>query len=68
MATVPLSSEPAGIAANPATNTVYVTNEFFGNSVSVINGQTNTVVATVPRRGPPVRGRDEPTDQYHLRG
>jgi len=38
---------PAGIAINPATNTIYVTNHD-SNTVSVINGATNTMVATIP--------------------
>ncbi len=37
---------PNGIAVNPSTNTVYVSNQN-SNSVSVINGATNTVTSTV---------------------
>ena len=37
---------PFAVAVNPSTNTVYVANAF-GNSVSVINGSTNTITATV---------------------
>jgi YVTN family beta-propeller protein len=41
-ATVTVGAAPLGVAANPATDTVYVTNfgDFFGNTVSVINGAT----------------------------
>jgi YVTN family beta-propeller protein len=45
-ATIPVSSALV-VATNPTTNTIYVTN-FVGNTVSVINGQTSTVVATIP--------------------
>jgi YVTN family beta-propeller protein len=38
---------PYGVAANPTTNRIYVTNPG-GDSVSVIDGATNTVLATVP--------------------
>jgi DNA-binding beta-propeller fold protein YncE len=38
-----------GIAINPLTNTIYTTN-WLSDSVSVINGRTNTVK---PRRGSP---------------
>ena len=39
-ATVTVGSAPLGVAANPVTNTVYVTNfgDFAGDTVSVING------------------------------
>jgi YVTN family beta-propeller protein len=41
-ATVTVGSAPLGVAANPVTNTVYVTNfgNFAGDTVSVINGAT----------------------------
>jgi len=39
--------EPYGVAVNPTTNRVYVTNEGTDN-VSVIDGATNAVTATVP--------------------
>lgn len=38
---------PAGIALNPATNTIYVTN-YDSNTASVINGAKNTVIAAIP--------------------
>jgi YVTN family beta-propeller protein len=37
---------PFNVAVNPSTNTIYTAN-FFGNTASVISGQTNTVVATI---------------------
>ena len=46
-ATIPVGSAPVGIAANPKTHTIYVTNEA-DNTVSVISGRTNTVTATIP--------------------
>ena len=49
-ATIPVGRVPQLAAVNPATNTVYVTN-FGASTVSVINGQTNTVTATI-RVGP----------------
>ena len=45
-ATIGVGSDPFGVAVNPTTNVVYVTNGS-GNSVSVINGATNTVTATI---------------------
>jgi YVTN family beta-propeller protein len=44
--TIPVGSGPYGVAVNPSTNTVYVANTS-NNSVSVINGSTNTVTSTV---------------------
>jgi YVTN family beta-propeller protein len=38
---------------DPATNTVYVTNSFPDNTVSVINGRTNQVTATIGVGGYP---------------
>jgi YVTN family beta-propeller protein len=45
-ATIPVGSGPDGIAVDPVTHTIYVTNQS-GNSVSVINGGTDAVTATV---------------------
>src|SRR5215510_4624393 len=45
-ATVHVGGDPDGVAADPKTNTVYVTN-ISGNTVSVISGRTNTVTATI---------------------
>jgi YVTN family beta-propeller protein len=44
-ATITVGRFPGGVAVNPATGTVYVANR--GGTVSVINGHTNTVVATI---------------------
>ena len=46
-ATVPVGLWPQQIAINAKTNKVYVVNTH-ADSVSVIDGRTNTVVATVP--------------------
>jgi DNA-binding beta-propeller fold protein YncE len=56
VATIPVGRTPVGIATNIATNMIYAVNEasFFtsqSDSVSVINGVTNTVVATIPSVG-----------------
>ena len=51
--TITVGDQPVGVAANPITNFVYVTNSgpaANGNSVSAIDGSTNTVVATVDTR------------------
>ena len=45
-ATIAVGSDPDGVAVDPATDTVYVTNQD-GNTVSVIDGATNTVTATI---------------------
>jgi DNA-binding beta-propeller fold protein YncE len=39
MATVPVGIDPFGVAANPATNTIYVTNSDNSGTVSVISGR-----------------------------
>jgi YVTN family beta-propeller protein len=44
---IPVGSDPGGIAADPATHTVYVANQGSG-TVSVINEATNAVTATIP--------------------
>ncbi len=45
LATVNVENGP-GVAVNPGTNRIYVAN-FVSNNVSVIDGATNSVVATV---------------------
>ncbi len=50
IATIPVGAFPYTIAVNPTTNKIYVSNRN-GNSVSVINGATNTVSATIPLTG-----------------
>jgi YVTN family beta-propeller protein len=47
IATIPLGSSPYAVAVNENTNRIYVTH-YDSNTVSVIDGNTNTVVATVP--------------------
>jgi YVTN family beta-propeller protein len=46
VATVAVGSEPAGVAFDSRNGDVYVTN-LCSDTVSVIDGATNTVVATV---------------------
>jgi YVTN family beta-propeller protein len=45
-ATVPVGKMPGGVAVDPGTHTVYVTN-FADRSVSVIDGSSHAVTATV---------------------
>jgi YVTN family beta-propeller protein len=45
-ATIGVGSGPEGVGVDPSTHTVYVANSN-GNSVSVIDGTTNTVTATI---------------------
>ena len=45
-ATIAVGSQPIGVATDPRTNRIYVANAASG-TVSVINGRTDTVVATV---------------------
>ena len=52
-ATVPVGKDPDGVAVDPGTHTVYVTN-FGDDTVSVIDGSTRTVTATVPVGKDPV--------------
>lgn len=47
-ATIAVGGSPQGVAVNPATSTVYVANDEVSGTVSVIDGQTSTVVATIP--------------------
>jgi YVTN family beta-propeller protein len=53
VATIPLGgglnvSEPEGVAVDPITNRVYVADSEPAGSVWVIDGRTNTLVATIP--------------------
>ena len=45
-ATIPVGRDPEGVAVDPYTDMIYVTN-FGSGSVSVINGAKNTVIATI---------------------
>src|SRR5215831_8923421 len=47
VATIPVGTNPVGVAVNQHTNTVYVSNNNAG-TVSVINASTNIVTATIP--------------------
>lgn len=44
---IPVESMPTGVSVNPTTNRIYVANHG-SNTVSVIDGDTNSVIATVP--------------------
>ena len=55
VATIPVGSAPRGIAFNPNNGNMYVVNQD-GNTVSVINGATNTVV------GSPIPVGSQPID------
>ena len=50
--TIPVGSDPEGVAVNTAGSYVYVAN-YEDNTVSVINTGTNSVVATIPVGGNP---------------
>jgi YVTN family beta-propeller protein len=46
---IPVGEFPVAVAVNATTNRIYATNSgYASNSVSVIDGNTNTVIATVP--------------------
>jgi len=47
LATLSVGTAPSSLAVNPATNRIYVGNRM-SDDVSVIDGATNTVVATIP--------------------
>lgn len=53
VATIGAGTEPLAVAVNPVTNKIYVANNS-SNSVTVIDGATNTVVAAVPVGNTPV--------------
>ena len=46
--TIPVGTYPSWVAVNPLSNFVYVTNYNANGSVSVIDGNTNLVVANIP--------------------
>ncbi|MGO9127974.1 MAG: beta strand repeat-containing protein, partial [Terriglobales bacterium] len=52
-ATISVGNSPAAVAVNPVTSTIYVVNSA-SDSVSVINGATNSLVATVNTGTDPV--------------
>ena len=64
VATIPVGTQPVGVAFNPDNGDLYVTN-FSSNTVSVINPATNTVVATPITVGSgPVGVAFKPDDSY----
>jgi YVTN family beta-propeller protein len=48
LTTIPVGAYPSWVAINPLTNQLYVTNYNANGSVSVIDGNTNKVVADIP--------------------
>ena len=46
VATIPVGTDPAGVAINPSGTRAYVTNRY-SNSVSVIDTSTNSVIKTI---------------------
>ena len=46
IATIPVGKNPAAVGVNPTTNRIYVANRF-SDTVSVIDGASNSVIATV---------------------
>jgi YVTN family beta-propeller protein len=54
------------VAVNPATDTIYAVN-VFGRDVSVVDGHTNKVTATVKLGGEPLRAAADPkTDTIYV--
>jgi YVTN family beta-propeller protein len=51
--TIPVGSQPFGVAVSLDGSKVYVANTF-SSSVSVIDTVTNTVIATIPVGSPPI--------------
>ena len=66
LATVPVGSEPTGIAADPATGNVFVAN-YGSDNVSVISGSTNHVLVNDPvERGPYGVAVDNASDTIYV--
>ena len=65
-ATIPVGSVPYGVAVDPKTHTIYVAN-VSGDTVSVINGRTNTVTATIPVGNGPYGVAVDPDTRHRLR-
>jgi len=55
--------EPVGVAYDPSNGYIYVTN-FGSGTVSVINGATNTVIATIPVGSEPEGVAYDPSNGY----
>jgi YVTN family beta-propeller protein len=66
IATVAVAGGVSGVAVNPDTNRIYVSAG--GNNVSVIDGLTNAVVATVPVDGPGALGVNPTTNHIYVAG
>ncbi len=47
IATIPVGEAPQAVGVNPISHRVYVAN-YYGDSVSIIDGNTDSVVATAP--------------------
>src|SRR6266536_3595039 len=64
--TIPVGTNPYGITVNENTNRIYATN-YADNTVSVIDGNTNTVIATVPvGAGPSGIGVNPSTNKIYV--
>ena len=59
-ATISVGARPEGVAVDPATGTIYVANQN-SDTVSVINGATNTVTATIAVGSTPFAVAVDPT-------
>jgi YVTN family beta-propeller protein len=65
IATVNVGSSPQYVGVNPSTNRIYVGN-FFSNTVSVIDGNTNTVIGTVNVGSPQGIGVNPTTNRVYV--
>jgi YVTN family beta-propeller protein len=65
IATIPVGTNPNGVGVNPLTNRIFVTNQD-DNTISVINGVTNTVIATVPVGAHPFTVGVNPSEVWNL--
>jgi YVTN family beta-propeller protein len=64
--TIPVGNGPWGIGVNVKTNRIYVANQD-GDTVSVINGATNTVIHTIPvGNGPACVGVNPDTNRIYV--
>jgi YVTN family beta-propeller protein len=62
---IPVGTVPIYLALNPSTNRIYVSS-LTGNSVSVIDGSTDTVIATVPTGFPTSIDVDATTNMIYV--
>ena len=63
-ATIPVVSEPYGVAVTPDGTCAYVTDSFGGDTVSVISTATNTVTATITVESEPLGVAVTPNGEY----